>query len=118
MKTSSRIYHTSRKKLPLGKRTYLMGILNLTPDSFSDGGEFFDHDVAAEKFYRMVEDGAQIIDIGGESTRPGHVPILADEEIERVVPFIKNPAFFTIPLVSVLFISPVEFAAPAPKTLI
>jgi len=78
-----------------------MGILNLTPDSFSDGGEFFDHDAAAEKFYRMVEDGAQIIDIGGESTRPGHLPILADEEIERVVPFIKKIRLHTNTIISI-----------------
>ena len=101
MKTSSRIYHTSRKVLPLGRRTYLMGILNLTPDSFSDGGEFVDYDVATEKFYRMVEDGAHIIDIGGESTRPGHVPIPADEEIERVVPFINKIRPHTNTLISI-----------------
>ena len=101
MKTSSRIYYIPRKELPLGRRTYLMGILNLTPDSFSDGGEFVDYDVAAEKFYRMVEDGAHIIDIGGESTRPGHVPIPADEEIERVVPFINKIRPHTNTLISI-----------------
>ena len=101
MKTSSRIYYIPRKELPLGRRTYLMGILNLTPDSFSDGGEFVDHDAAVERFYRMVEDGAHIIDIGGESTRPGHEPILADEEIERVIPFIKKIRPHTNTLISI-----------------
>jgi len=67
-----------------------VGILNLTPDSFSDGGDFVDLEAAEAQFLRMVEEGAQIIDIGGESTRPGHTPIDAEEEIRRVVPFIES----------------------------
>ena len=78
-----------------------MGILNLTPDSFSDGGEFVDHNVAAEQFFKMVEAGAEIIDIGGESTRPGHTPILAAEEIDRVVPFIEKIRPQTNALISI-----------------
>ena len=101
MKTSSRIYHVPRKVLPLGGRTYVMGILNLTPDSFSDGGEFVNYDAAAEQFHRMVEAGAEIIDIGGESTRPGHIPILAAEESDRVVPFIKKIRSQTNTLISI-----------------
>lgn len=101
METSPRIYHTTRKVLPLGGHTYLMGILNLTPDSFSDGGEFVDHDAAAEQFFKMVEAGADIIDIGGESTRPGHTPILAAEEIDRVVPFIEKIRPQTNALISI-----------------
>ena len=101
MEISPRIYHTSRKLLPLGGHTYLMGILNLTPDSFSDGGEFVDHDAAAEQFFKMVEAGAEIIDIGGESTRPGHTPILAAEEIDRVVPFIEKIRPQTNALISI-----------------
>ena len=101
MEISPRIYHTSRKVLPLGGHTYLMGILNLTPDSFSDGGEFVDHDAAAEQFFKMIEAGAEIIDIGGESTRPGHTPILAAEEIDRVVPFIEKIRPQTNALISI-----------------
>ena len=101
MEISPRIYHTSRKVLPLGGHTYLMGILNLTPDSFSDGGEFVDHNAAAKQFFNMVEAGAEIIDIGGESTRPGHIPILAAEEIDRVVPFIKKIRHQTNALISI-----------------
>lgn len=101
MEISPRIYHTSRRVLPLGGHTYLMGILNLTPDSFSDGGEFLDYDVAAEQFFKMVEAGAEIIDIGGESTRPGHTPILAAEEIDRVVPFIEKIRPQTNALISI-----------------
>ena len=83
------IYETPRRRLKLGGQTFLVGILNLTPDSFSDGGEFVDRGAAEAQFFRMVEEGASIIDIGGESTRPGHVPVAAEVEIERVVPFIE-----------------------------
>ncbi len=94
-------YWTQRKTLPLGKKTYLAGILNLTPDSFSDGGDYVHTDEAVRHFHRMVNSGADIIDIGGESTRPGHVPIPADEEIARVVPFIETIRPHTDALISV-----------------
>jgi dihydropteroate synthase len=77
------------KEFEIGKRTYIMGILNFTPDSFSDGGVFNDIDVAIEHVKKMIDDGADIIDVGGESTRPGHTVISDDEEISRVVPIIK-----------------------------
>ena len=80
---------THRRQLPLGRKTYLAGILNLTPDSFSDGGDFVGIDEAVRQFHQMVEDGAAMIDIGGESTRPGHVPVSAEEEISRVIPFLE-----------------------------
>ncbi|MGB0742924.1 MAG: dihydropteroate synthase [Opitutales bacterium] len=86
----SKQFHTTRRILHLGSRSYLVGILNLTPDSFSDGGEFVDLDAAKARFLRMVEEGAEIIDIGGESTRPGHTPVSVEEEISRVVPFIRS----------------------------
>lgn len=82
------IWQTSRRKLSLD-RTLVMGILNVTPDSFSDGGQFLDLDAAVRQAERSVTDGADIIDIGGESTRPGSKPVSAGEEIERVVPVIK-----------------------------
>ena len=68
---------------------YIMGILNVTPDSFSDGGKWDDLDRARKHVEEMIRDGADIIDVGGESTRPGHVKISVQEEIERVVPYIQ-----------------------------
>ncbi len=67
-------------------RTLIMGILNCTPDSFSDGGMFFEHDKAVSHARQMIDDGADIIDIGGESTRPGFTPVDDEEEIRRVIP--------------------------------
>ena len=71
------------------QRTYIMGILNVTPDSFSDGGKYFDKERAVEQALRMQDEGADIIDIGGESTRPGAEKISVKEEISRVVPVIE-----------------------------
>ena len=76
-------------KLDYQKKTYIMGILNVTPDSFSDGGNFNQMDAALRHAEQMVKDGADIIDIGGESTRPGYVRISDEEEIERVAPVIE-----------------------------
>jgi dihydropteroate synthase len=70
--------------------TYVMGILNVTPDSFSDGGKYNDLDQALRHAEEMVSDGADILDVGGESTRPGHVQITDEEEIARVVPVIRK----------------------------
>ena len=104
------------RSLELGKRTLIMGILNVTPDSFSDGGQFLDHDKALEHATRLLDEGADILDVGGESTRPGarvdagvrsagvnskvsaNVPaVSAEEELKRVIPIIaelkkKHPA--------------------------
>lgn len=77
-------------KLPLGERTLVMGILNITPDSFSDGGRFFDLDAAVKHAQLMVEQGADIIDIGGESTRPTADPVPLEEELERVLPVLRR----------------------------
>ncbi len=77
------------KNFDFNKRTYVMGILNITPDSFSDGGFFMDVDLAMAHAREMILEGVDIIDIGGESTRPGHVPVSVEEEIERVVPVIE-----------------------------
>jgi len=70
-------------------RPVVMGILNVTPDSFSDGGDFRDPDVAIDRARAMIGEGAAIIDIGGESTRPGAVPVTADDEMRRVIPVIE-----------------------------
>ena len=77
------------RRIALG-RPLIMGILNVTPDSFSDGGRWFDHDEALRQSERMAAAGADIIDVGGESTRPGSAPVDADEEIRRVVPLIER----------------------------
>ena len=77
------------KEFKISERTYIMGILNFTPDSFSDGGKFDNIDVAVEHVKKMIDDGADIIDIGGESTRPDHTPVGEMEEINRVIPIIK-----------------------------
>ncbi|HEX7047149.1 MAG TPA: dihydropteroate synthase [Gammaproteobacteria bacterium] len=66
-----------------------MGVLNVTPDSFSDGGRFFDHAAALSQARRLIEEGADIIDVGGESTRPGAQPVLVEEELRRVIPVIE-----------------------------
>ena len=79
------------QSLPLGKRTLVMGILNATPDSFSDGGAFATHAGAIEHALAMLEDGADIVDIGGESTRPGkRQPLGIQEEIDRVLPVLEG----------------------------
>lgn len=78
----------SKRSLDLSSRTHLMGILNVTPDSFSDGGQFFKYDDAVKQGIKMAQEGADIIDVGGESTRPGSDPITIEEELSRVIPVI------------------------------
>jgi dihydropteroate synthase len=73
-----------------GQRTIIMGILNVTPDSFSDGGRFTELDASIKHALQMVEDGVDIIDVGGESTRPGYLPVSLEEELARVIPVIKQ----------------------------
>lgn len=84
--------------LPLGKRTLVMGIVNVTPDSFSDGGRFLDADAAIGHGRRLVEEGADLLDVGGESTRPGSDPVPAAEEIRRVAPVLEGLADAGVPL--------------------
>jgi dihydropteroate synthase len=95
LRNLSRAYYTIRcrkRTFTLGKRTLLMGVLNVTPDSFSDGGLFFDKKTAIAHGLKMVEEGADFIDIGGESTRPGSKPLGLDEELRRVIPVIESLA--------------------------
>ncbi len=82
------VFRARDHRFPLGSKTYIMGILNATPDSFSDGGRFFKLDDALRQAERLIAGGADVIDIGGESTRPGFSPVSADEETARVVPVI------------------------------
>lgn len=77
-----------KRSLQLGEKTRVMGILNVTPDSFSDGGNFVDPDAAVDHALQMAAEGADIIDIGGESTRPGAAPVAVEEELRRTVPII------------------------------
>lgn len=83
MKIGNRFFDTQN-------HTYIMGILNITPDSFSDGGKWNHLDEALRHTEAMIADGADIIDIGGESTRPGHTPVSAEEEAQRVLPVTKR----------------------------
>ena len=80
------------------ERPLVMGIVNVTPDSFSDGGRFFDRSAALEHALRLIDDGADLLDIGGESTRPGAADVPARDEIERVVPLFEALAGRGIPL--------------------
>lgn len=75
--------------LPIGEKTLIMGILNVTPDSFSDGGRYNNMDAAIRRAQEMVREGADIIDIGGESTRPGGEPVSLELELERVIPVVE-----------------------------
>src|SRR2546422_5744035 len=82
-KIGERVFNLSRRGL-------IMGVLNVTPDSFSDGGNFFALEKATEHGLRMVAEGADIVDVGGESTRPGAEAVAEDEELRRVIPVIEK----------------------------
>ncbi len=83
-------FHAGRHSFPLGERTYIMGILNVTPDSFSDGGRYDDPGRAAERALEMEREGADILDIGAQSTRPGFTPVSAEEEWARLAPVLER----------------------------
>jgi dihydropteroate synthase len=87
-----RQWKLARRSLPYGEGTLLMGVLNITPDSFSDGGQFFSPERALQHALQMVSEGADIIDIGGESTRPGSAFVSEAEEMQRVIPVIERLA--------------------------
>ena len=84
------IWRCGSHVIPLGRRTLLMGIVNVTPDSFSDGGSYASVDDAVKHAIQMVADGAELLDVGGESTRPGSDVVASDEEIRRVVPVVRR----------------------------
>lgn len=84
------VWQFAGKPFTFGPLPKLMGIVNVTPDSFSDGGRFVDVDRAVEHALQLVEQGADILDVGGESTRPGATPVDADEELRRVIPVIER----------------------------
>lgn len=96
---SMKVLNIANRVWDWGKRTYVMGILNVTPDSFSDGGNFYNLDDAVVQAARMLQEGADIIDVGGESTKPGGMPVSEEEEINRVIPAIRKlSGMFDIPI--------------------
>jgi dihydropteroate synthase len=78
------------RRFDWGSRTYVMGIVNVTPDSFSDGGDFLNAEAAVAHALELVDEGADILDVGGESTRPGAEPVAAEEELRRIVPVLEG----------------------------
>src|SRR4051812_41053546 len=87
-----------RTDRPHHRRPLIMGVLNVTPDSFSDGGRFPDVDGAVAHAREMIEAGADLIDVGGESTRPGSLPVAPDEQIARVVPVVRGISGLGLPV--------------------
>src|SRR5450432_2278684 len=79
-----------QREIKLGERTVLMGVLNITPDSFTDGGKYSDPDRAFARAVELEEQGADVLDVGAESTRPGSKPISAEAELQRLVPVLKR----------------------------
>ncbi len=88
----TRVWRVGDEVVETGRLPLLMGIVNVTPDSFSDGGEYLDPTAAVEHALQLVEEGADVIDVGGESTRPGSEPVTAEEELRRVVPVVERLA--------------------------
>src|SRR5213075_2408736 len=86
----NRVWKIGDRMVDLSRRGLIMGVLNVTPDSFSDGGEFFEPEKAIDRALQMLSEGADVIDVGGESTRPRAEPVSADEELERVIPVIRK----------------------------
>ena len=90
MARSTYLFHPRDKVIELGHRTRIMGVVNVTPDSFSDGGQFFGRSRAVDHCLDLVEKGADVLDLGGESARPGAEPVSAEEELERVLPVLQE----------------------------
>ena len=84
------LWKIAGRAIDLAQNGFIMGVLNVTPDSFSDGGHFFSTENAIERGLRMVSEGAGIVDVGGESTRPGAIPVSEKEELDRVIPVIAG----------------------------
>lgn len=104
------------REFDVRNHTYIMGILNVTPDSFSDGGKYNSMDSAKRQVEKMVQEGADIIDVGGESTRPGFVTISVQEEIDRVIPVVEMiKTNFDIPVSIDTYKSPVALAGISAK---
>src|SRR5258706_10051118 len=112
-------FHFGKKVYDLSTRTYVMGVLNVTPDSFSDGGKFFNTDAAIAHAKSMIDEGADFIDIGGQSSRPGADEVSTEEELKRVIPVIEKLCSETdIPLSIDTYRSEVASAALAAGAII
>ena len=96
-------WQTTRFKLDLS-RPWVMGIVNLTPDSFSDGGLSTDPARALRHAEKLLREGAGILDVGGESTRPGAVPVPLDQELARLMPFLQEAVRWQVPILSLIHI--------------
>src|SRR5438034_2877865 len=94
MSTSTHVWHIRNRRLTI-TRPLVLGIVNVTPDSFSDGGRFVEPSAAVAHALRLVAEGADLLDVGGESTRPGSQPVPLDEELRRVVPVVEELARHT-----------------------
>jgi dihydropteroate synthase len=94
-RTKVRVFRHAGGELPIGRRTLLMGVVNVTPDSFSDGGLFLSPEAAVRQALLLAEQGADLLDIGAESTRPGSAPTSAASELERLLPIIESVALKT-----------------------
>ncbi|MCX7983671.1 MAG: dihydropteroate synthase [Bacteroidetes bacterium] len=94
-------YRFGSVEYDFSQRTYLMGIVNVTPDSFSDGGKYYSTSAAVDHALQLIDEGADIIDIGGESTRPGSDPVAVDEEIRRTIPVIDQLSKRTVIPISI-----------------
>ena len=92
------IIRAREKELELGKRTLIMGILNITPDSFSDGGKYLDIEEAKKRALKIIDEGADIIDIGAESSRPGAMPVSLEEELDRIIPIMDALKDIEVPI--------------------
>src|SRR5262250_851374 len=90
MSDPSLLWQARGRAIDISARPLVMGIVNVTPDSFSDGGQFLDHTHAVRHALDLIEQGADLLDVGGESTRPGSQPVSLDEELRRVVPVIES----------------------------
>lgn len=101
MRRETRSLDLKGRRFTLGPRTWLMGVVNVTPDSFSDGGLFFDTDKAVARGLELAFEGADIIDVGGESTRPGSRPVPEEVEMDRVLPVIRGLRRWTEALISI-----------------
>lgn len=100
-KPPARILRARGRDIPLGGRPLIMGILNVTPDSFSDGGAYTSTTEAVAAAERMIADGAAIIDVGGESTRPGYAPVDAATEMKRAIPVVESLASISAATISI-----------------
>src|SRR5438128_9460274 len=98
---SDLVWQCRGRRLVIGRRPLVLGIVNVTPDSFSDGGRYADPSAAVEHGLKLVAEGADLLDVGGESTRPGSQPVPADEQLRRILPVVRELAARSVVPISV-----------------